>query len=193
MRARQRELPLHNVFNENQKAILTLPPKNDTEAETSSSWDFSQYEGVLNFDGQEFIFPKGFHAEASSRWIEDSLLMVNIAVSAEIQAECARCLTPVSLEISGELGYLYCSHSADELNGFDDYMPVEVEFFGRVLDVMPQIRESIYTLLPTKVLCREDCKGLCPVCGTNLNESSCSCGNEDIDPRLEALRNFNSE
>lgn len=170
---------------------MTLPPKNDTEAEISAQWDFP--EGTLDFDGQEFVFPKGFHAEASSRWIEDALLLVNINVYAEVEAECARCLTPVSLEISGELGYLYYSHGAEELEQFDDFMPVEVDFFGRVIDIMPQIQESIYTLIPTKVLCREDCKGLCPNCGTNLNESQCSCANENIDPRLEALRNFKSE
>ena len=182
---------MHSLFHESQKAVIALPPRNDTEAEIFSDWDFPG--GLLNFDGQEFIFPGGFHAQALSRWVEDALLLVNITVSAEVEAECARCLAPANLEISGELGYLYCSHSAEGLEGFDDFMPVEVKSFGRVLDVMPQIRESIYTLLPTKILCREDCKGLCPVCGKNLNEGSCSCESEDIDPRLEALRNFNSE
>lgn len=182
---------MRNLFHESQKALLTLPPKNDTEAEIFSEWDFP--DGLLNFDGQEFIFPAGFHASAMSRWIEEGLLLVNIAVSANVEGECARCLAPANLEISGELGYLYCSRSAEELEGFDDFMPVEVNHFGRVIDVMPQIRESIYTLLPTKILCRDDCKGLCPVCGKNLNEGSCSCVNDDIDPRLEALRNFSSE
>ncbi|MGB9809870.1 MAG: YceD family protein, partial [Caldanaerobacter sp.] len=41
--------------------------------------------------------------------------------------------------------------------------------------------------LPMKFLCKEDCKGLCPICGTNLNYGSCSCKREDIDPRLEVL------
>lgn len=182
---------MRNLFHESQKAVIALPPKNDTEAEIFADWEFPG--GLLNFDGQEFIFPDGFHASASSRWIEDSLLLVNISVSAGIQGECARCLAPASLEISGELGYLYCSRSAEGLEGFDDCMPVEVDRFGRVIDVMPQIRESIYTLIPTKILCREDCKGLCPVCGKNLNEDQCSCESENIDPRLEALRNFNSE
>lgn len=182
---------MRNLFHESQKAVLTFPPKNDTEAEIFSEWEFPG--GLLNFDGQEFIFPNGFHAQASAQWVEEGLLLVNIAVSSDVEGECARCLAPANLEISGELGYLYCSHSAEELEGFDDFMPVEVKNFGRVIDIMPQIRESIYTLLPTKILCREDCKGLCPVCGKNLNEGTCSCVNDDIDPRLEALRNFNSE
>ena len=182
---------MHSLFHDSQKAVLPLPPKNDTEAETFASWDFPG--GLLNFDGQEFVFPDSLHAEASSRWLEEGLLVVNITAEAEIQAECARCLEPVSLEISGELGYLYCSRGVEEPEGLDDYMPVETEFSGKVVDVMPQIRETVYTLIPTKVLCREDCKGLCPSCGKNLNEGECSCKNEDIDPRLEALRNFTTE
>ena len=189
---------MRNLFSENQKAILTLPPRNDNEAEITARWNFP--EGILKFDGQEFVFPEGFNAQASAKWLEESLLSVYISVDAPVEAECARCLTPVSLEISGELGYLYYSHGAevsDEQDGFfdefGDYMPVEIKFFGRTVDVMPQIQESIYTLLPTKVLCKDDCKGLCPVCGKNLNEGSCSCINENTDPRLEALRNYTAE
>ena len=44
--------------------------------------------------------------------------------------------------------------------------------------------------LPEGVLCSEGCRGLCPVCGKNLNDGDCGCGNDDTDPRLEALRDF---
>ena len=176
-----------SIFHEEQKAIITLPPRNDTETEIVADWDFQG--GSLNFEGQEFIFPEGFHADAKARWLEDELLLCEIGVDALIEAECARCLKAVSLEISGNLMYLYQSHNPEEIDD-DEYMPVEIEHFGRVLDVMPQVQESIYTLLPTKVLCREDCKGLCPNCGADLNEGECSCRNEDMDPRLWALRNF---
>ncbi len=184
---------MHKLFHESQKALISLPPKNDTEAEVSEQWDFP--EGVLNFEGQDFIFPKGFHAEAVIRWLENELLIAEIEVSAEISAECARCLKPVDLEISGNLMYLYYSRGveAEDENEFDDLMPVEVDYFGRVLDVMPQIDESLYTLLPTKVLCKEDCAGLCPNCGADLNEGKCSCKDEIIDTRLEALRDFKFE
>ena len=46
---------------------------------------------------------------------------------------------------------------------------------------------DIVMSLPTKLLCKADCKGLCPVCGTNLNEGSCGCETKEIDPRLAAL------
>ena len=181
---------MNNIFNEEQKALINLPARNDTESELEAAFNFPA--GNLNFRGQEFIFPEGFNADIRSRWLEESLLLVEIKISAAIAAECARCLTPVNLEISEKLMYLYYPHGveSESLDGFDDYMPVELEYFARVLDVMPQIQESIYTLLPIRVLCREDCKGLCPNCGADLNEGSCSCVKEDVDPRLEALRNF---
>ncbi|MBQ7594343.1 MAG: DUF177 domain-containing protein [Synergistaceae bacterium] len=178
---------MHNLLHESQKAIINLPPRNDTETEVFASFDFP--EGLLKFEGQEFIFPEGFHVEVSARWLEEDLLMAEIELSVEIEAECARCLKPVTLEISGKLLYLYHSRGA-EAEDEEDFMPVEVDYFGRVLDVMPQINESLYTLMPTKILCREDCKGLCPNCGADLNEGECSCKEEISDPRLEALRNF---
>ena len=179
-----------SIFTEDRKAVIALPPKNDTESETFTEWEFAG--GSLSFDGQEFIFPEGFHADARARWLEDELLLCEIYAEAVIEAECARCLKPVSLEISGKLMYLYCSHDPEAIDD-DEYMPVEVEHFGRVLDVWPQVQESIYTLLPMKVLCRSDCKGLCPECGADLNEGECSCKKEEPDPRLWALRNFTTE
>ena len=172
--------------------IISLPPRNDNEAEVFLSHDFQP--GEINFDGQIFDFQTGLHSEVIARWLEESLLSVEISVSGAAQASCARCLKDTSLEISGDLRYLYYLRSASGDDGiieeFADYMPVEIEYFGRVLDVMPQVEESIFSLLPTKVLCSEDCKGLCPNCGKNLNEGECNCQNEMTDPRLDALRGF---
>ena len=172
--------------------LINLPPRNDNEAEVFLSYDFQP--GEINFDGQVFDFQAGLHSEVISRWLEESLLSVEISLSGAAKASCARCLKDTSLEISGDLRYLYYLRSASGDDGvieeFADYMPVEIEYFGRVLDVMPQVEESIFSLLPTKVLCSEDCKGLCPDCGKNLNEGGCSCQNEMTDPRLDALRGF---
>ncbi|MBR6901655.1 MAG: DUF177 domain-containing protein [Synergistaceae bacterium] len=169
--------------------LINLPQRNDTDTEVFVQHDF--HEGSLKFEGQEFVFPSGLRAEAIAKWLESDLLSVEIKISAEIDAPCARCLKTVNLEISDKLMYLYYLQGAEAFDDFDDYMPVEVDYFGRVIDIMPQINESVFTLLPTKILCKEDCKGLCPNCGKDLNEGPCSCEIESIDPRLEALRNFN--
>ena len=80
-----------------------------------------------------------------------------------------------------------------ELESDDGFMPVEIDFFGRTLDLAPQVWESVLLLLPSKVLCREDCAGLCPRCGADLNEGPCSCEGEEGDPRFEVLRQFSLE
>ena len=56
------------------------------------------------------------------------------------------------------------------------------------MDLDELIRTDILLELPTKFLCKEDCKGLCPTCGKNLNEGACNCQTHQIDPRLEVLK-----
>jgi uncharacterized protein len=50
------------------------------------------------------------------------------------------------------------------------------------------VREAVILSVPAKPLCSENCKGLCPVCGTDLNRSTCSCAKKDIDPRWDQLK-----
>ena len=67
---------------------------------------------------------------------------------------------------------------------------------GCILDVDKLISDEIVVALPTKVLCREDCRGLCSVCGQNLNHGTCDCDRHTGDPRMAAIqdifRNFNN-
>lgn len=180
-----------NIFKENNTAILPLPPRNDNEAEVVG--EFNLPSGNLNFEGQDYIFPEGCNAKVIAKWFEENLLSVEIFINAKIIAECARCLKPVELNLSDRLEYLYYAKGTEILEEDNEFFPVEIDFFGRTLDVMPQIQESIFTLLPFKVLCKEDCKGLCPNCGADLNEGNCSCENEFIDSRFEALKNLKLE
>ncbi len=177
----------NQIFTDESVAIIPLPPRNDTEAEVVGEFEFPV--GVLNFEGQDYKFPKSFSAKVLAKWFEENLLSVRISLDAKVIAECARCLKPVEFEISDNLDYLYFASAknpdsnSETISEFDDagFFPVEVEFFGRTLDVMPQIQESIYTLLPFRILCRDDCKGLCPECGADLNEGNCDCKRENAD------------
>jgi uncharacterized protein len=58
------------------------------------------------------------------------------------------------------------------------------------IDLNEVLREQFYLALPMKPLCREDCEGLCPKCGTNLNTGTCTCATQWEDPRLAPLRNL---
>ena len=59
---------------------------------------------------------------------------------------------------------------------------------GDEVNLAPLVRETLLLALPTKPLCREDCRGLCPRCGANRNGAECGCREEWRDPRLEVLR-----
>jgi uncharacterized protein len=59
-----------------------------------------------------------------------------------------------------------------------------------LIDTAEVVREQILLAIPDQVFCREDCKGLCPKCGANLNLIDCKCSDDDIDPRWAALRNL---
>ena len=61
---------------------------------------------------------------------------------------------------------------------------------GQKVDLTSLMQETIVTELPLRLLCKEDCKGLCPKCGTDLNLGSCSCEHKEIDPRLAGLADF---
>lgn len=176
------------------RCVIALPPRNDTEAFVEESWEIEMPDG-LDFEGQHFGIPEPCRIDAEARWIEPSLLSVKIALGFCAVGACARCLRDVSLAISDELLYLYSSRGVElgkdtRLDSDEGFMPVEVEFFGRTLDLTDQVRESLLLLLPRKPLCREACAGLCPACGADLNEGACGCVRSEGDPRMEVLRDL---
>lgn len=114
--------------------------------------------------------------------------LVKARLRCECELECTRCLVPFRYALEPELEEMYYPErlKGSKPEGED----VANWFSGDVLDLTDAIRENLQLALPMKLLCREDCKGLCPTCGRNLNEGPCACKREDVDPRwapLEAL------
>jgi uncharacterized protein len=92
--------------------------------------------------------------------------------------ECRRCLGPVSGQLDASFRELF------------EEAPTEGESYPLVheqVDLEPLVREVVLLELPQAPLCREDCRGLCPRCGADLNEGPCECPPDDIDPRWAAL------
>ncbi len=100
---------------------------------------------------------------------------------AEMKLMCDRCASEILRKLIVPINHVLVLKLNDENN--DDFIVVEDMRFN--LD--PLVREDILLELPTKVLCSDDCKGICVQCGKNLNEGPCSC-QKPIDPRLEALK-----
>lgn len=93
---------------------------------------------------------------------------------------CDRCAEPFCRDYRVKMEHTLALHLENEEN--DAFLLVE----NGVLDVDELALSDILLALPTKMLCEEDCKGLCPFCGQNLNQSHCNC-KKPVDPRLEAL------
>ncbi|NLL36243.1 MAG: DUF177 domain-containing protein [Fretibacterium sp.] len=174
--------------------IVELPPRSDCETVVEKSWDIHLTEGIL-FEGQRFLFPEGCFVSVALHWLEPALLTVQLFLRTEVVGECARCLAEASLAIQDDLMYLY--HLCDlewgkdtRLESDEGFLPVEVEFFGRTIDLADQVWETLLLLLPIRLLCKEDCRGLCPECGADLNQGPCGCERQDGDPRFAVLGSF---
>ena len=113
-------------------------------------------------------------------------------VRTELELSCSRCLEPFRFPVDAAFDQRYLPQSSQttaegerELEEDD----LETSYYSEdQIDLDELVREQFYLTLPMKPLCREDCKGLCGQCGTNLNTATCGCAPVWEDPRLAALR-----
>ena len=105
-------------------------------------------------------------------------------MSGEVNEECRRCLGPARASVDEELHLLFAAATDEESDDSDVYM---LEPRATTVDLRPALREQWLLAAPGFALCREDCKGLCPRCGADLNAVPCDC-EPAIDPRWAALK-----
>jgi uncharacterized protein len=113
-----------------------------------------------------------------------------------LELPCARCLEPVVEEVKRKFDLLYRPLGVDAGREELSVTGAEAEisyYQGEGLLLEDALREQVLLALPLKVICREDCKGLCPHCGTNLNSGQCSCTEPIDDPRWSALKEIRSK
>lgn len=108
------------------------------------------------------------------------VVTIEAVISFKMDVFCDRCAEPVRLDF--EIPMVHGLVSALNEDDNDDYILVE----DMKLDLLRLTLEDTFLALPSKFLCKEDCKGVCTKCGANLNTHTCNC-KKDIDPRLEAL------
>lgn len=113
-----------------------------------------------------------------------SLVSLTIRACFSYSRSCDRCSTDFTREMDMLFEHKLAQTLVDD--GNDDY--IETPDFKLELDDI--VISDILLSLPQKNLCKDDCKGLCQICGKNLNEGDCSCDKREIDPRLEMLKQF---
>ena len=108
-----------------------------------------------------------------------------------LEMACARCLDPISHDVTREFDLLYRPQGSDAGREEMSVTAAEAEvgyYQGEGVLLEDVLREQVVLAAPLKAICREDCRGLCPHCGRNLNLEQCTCAEPIEDPRWEALK-----
>ena len=152
------------------------------------SHGYAEGELVLEDDQVRLVSPPQVSGEIRG---EVRSVKVKGRVVARVQVECDRCLTPIELPVDSrfKLDFVsveeYRARQDDELSLDDLDMTV---FDGEVIDIDALVAEELLLAAPDHRLCKDDCKGICPVCGANRNAADCGCDNAEVDPRWAGLK-----
>lgn len=149
----------------------------------SADLSLSSEPKILNLGSENLVFltPVNFVGKVLNT---GTAILIQGEVTTTVELECSRCGEKVPLPVQTIFEESYANQSqtmdttGDEGNVFQ----------GDEIDIFPQVVQAILLELPMKIICRESCRGLCPECGTNLNEKQCRCAETAIDPRLMALQ-----
>ena len=168
------------------------------------SWDLTreQLDEMVAGDRAGYRARSPAHVDVALEKVERRV-QIGARTRAELTAACGRCLAPVSVDVPVDFEVMLVP--ADEYGGDAEehedgdkgpvggsFAPEEAEeetYSGKVIDLDPIVREQIVLALPGYPVCGEGCKGLCSVCGANLNERDCGCDRHVPHPRWAGLKN----
>ena len=110
--------------------------------------------------------------------------LLQAKLECEVQRTCGRCLKEFTGINRAEVLEKFYPASADNIEN-DAFV-----YDSDVIDITEPLREGLLLAEPMQALCKPDCRGLCPVCGADLNDGDCGCDRLTVDPRLAALKQF---
>ncbi len=110
-------------------------------------------------------------------------------VETRLSLTCGRCLSDFHRRVRTTVSVEFVTDSSDHEEPFEEKIYL-LEFDGKKVNLAEPVRQDLVLHVPMQPLCREDCRGLCSVCGADLNEEDCGHDQKSIDPRLEALQDI---
>ncbi len=174
-------------LSETDPGVLVL----DELAEGFTNLEFSIAPELLELEDDRFVFPEPLGCTAT---VARSLETYNVKARIDclIRGECCRCLAPAEMQVRADMQLLVQRREAaeEELEALEDQEMDILDPGAKEMDLKEHMRDDVILELPHRLLCKEECKGLCPTCGRDLNEGSCSCSGEAADPRWAALGNI---
>lgn len=139
------------------------------------------FEFPLNEETQTRSFPKPVKVDVIVK-NRVGLVTLDADVEVEVIFDCDRCTVSTSRVLTYHFEHILVQSLSEENE--DEY----IEAPDYSLEVVELMRDDIFLELPAKLLCKENCKGLCQRCGKNLNDGECGCNKNEPDPRLAALK-----
>jgi uncharacterized protein len=151
---------------------------------------YPQGEPLLSGDDSRLVGQTELYLQAT-RAGEDVRLAGNL--KATVETDCDRCLKPSTVPIDQSFDLLYVppAKASEEKELEDDDLSIAF-YQDQVINIDDVVREQVELALPMSRLCSEECRGLCPDCGANLNEGDCRCSELKADPRWSALKELKS-
>jgi uncharacterized protein len=174
------------------------------EAGLRRSWDVprEQLDEMTAGDPARYRARGAAHVDATFEKLERRIRIVAKS-KVELATECGRCLVPVQVDVPVDFEVILVpaeEASSGKEKDDRDHGPVggsftpqnaeEDTYTGKTIDLDPLVREQVLLALPGYPVCNEGCKGLCTVCGANLNERDCGCDRHVPDPRWAGLKNL---
>ncbi len=138
--------------------------------------------------GNEYPVEDGTEVMLTLTNIGAGEVLIEGNLKAVLEIPCDRCLQSVRVPVTAEFTHRVISPDQEKDTSSEEE---EQNFIsGYELDVDALVNNEILMNMPVKVLCREDCRGICPVCGRNLNEGECGCDRFVPDPRMAAIKDI---
>ncbi len=155
--------------------LNSLFNNSDSEIKINHCFDFSDFVYSVYNPIKDGVAVKGrIYSKADVIYLDINLTFVFYGL-------CDRCAEEVKKTFSFDVKKIIVDELQNE-NDDDNYIIVT----NRILDLGALVSEEVSLSIPSKILCKDDCKGLCHKCGTNLNVNKCNC-KKDVDSRMEAL------
>ncbi|WP_158097690.1 YceD family protein [Tyzzerella sp. An114] len=110
----------------------------------------------------------------------DDIIVLDAEGDTLLNVSCSRCLAPVNVKLNFKLYEMF-----SKTGNIDEDIEAVTE---DSIDLYPYVRNEVFENIPMKIVCKDDCKGLCPSCGKNLNEGNCDCDTSYINPKFDSLR-----
>ena len=151
--------------------------------------------GTIDFHSTEFRQLEPLEVRATAELVEGQI-RISGNLHTRLELVCSRCLEPVAEEVSRDFDLFYrpARSVAQEEQLHLKTDDTEIGFFqGDGLFLADVLAEQVNLAIPMKVICRSDCRGLCPQCGMNLNTEECRCEVHSTDPRLAPLARFKQD